>query len=276
VKQRTRTYFIDESGDGLLFDAKGWVKPAEKGGLKHFYLGLADVDDPDGLTDSLSDLRARLMADSYFRNVPSMQPDAGKTAVFFHAKDDLAEVRREVFGLLVEQDIRFLAEIKSMEKVLSYVRYQNQKDPEYRYRPNELYEHMTRRLLKNKLHKEDRYRIVFARRGSSVEAKALEGAIDRAQQRFCEEHGLMTVADVEVLSALPRDHGGLQAVDYFLWALQRFWERGEDRYLSFLLPKVSLIHDIDDTTEDAYGKYYTRKKPPFNGSKRLEASDIGS
>lgn len=267
MEEPIRTYFIDESGDGLLFDAKGRVRQAGQGGLKHFYLGLADVWDPEGLTEALCDLRGRLLADPYFRNVPSMQPDAGKTAAFFHAKDDLPEVRREVFNLLVAHDIRFLAEIKRMDEVLAYVRYRNRTDPEYRYRSNELYEHMTRRLLKTKLHKEQCYRIVFARRGSASEARALAGAISVTQRRFCEEHALASAAEVEVVSELARHHGGLQAVDYFLWAVQRYWERGEERYLSFLMPRVSLIHDIDDTRERDYGKYYTRKKPPFGGSK---------
>jgi hypothetical protein len=40
------------------------------------------------------------LADPYFKGVPSMQADAKKTALFFHAKDDLPEVRREVFRVL--------------------------------------------------------------------------------------------------------------------------------------------------------------------------------
>jgi hypothetical protein len=274
VEPQIRTYFIDESGDGVLFDAKGRVKLGTDGSLKHFYLGLADVQHPEALTAALTDLRTRLMADPYFRNVPSMQPSGHKTAALFHAKDDLPEVRREVFALLVEHNIRFLAEIKRMDKVLAYVRYRNETDPVYRYRSDELYEHMTRRLLKNTLHKEERYRVVFARRGSTTGGRALADAIDQAQRKFCEERGITTVSEIEVVSAFSRDHGGLQAADYFLWALQRYWERGEERYLAFLLPKVSLIHDIDDIREAAYGRYYTRKKPPLGGSSKMEASDI--
>jgi len=135
---------------------------------------------------------------------------------------------------------------------------------------------MTRRLLKTKLHKENKYRIVFAHRGTSGRARALTEAIDSAQRRFRQEHSFESATEIEVVSATPREHGGLQAVDYFLWALQRFFERGEERYLSFLWPKVSLVHDIDDTRQSGYGVYYTRKKPPFGGSKKLETSDIGS
>jgi hypothetical protein len=52
-----------------------------------------------------------------------------------------------------------------------------------------------------------------------------------------------------------------QAVDYFLWALQRFYERREDRYLKFVWPAVKLVYDIDDIRQAKYGTYYTQKKP---------------
>ena len=227
-----------------------------------FYLGLAEVADPDGLTADLEQLRATLLADPYFRDVPSIQPEAGKTALYFHAKDDVPEVRREVFRLLLAHDIRFLAEVTSMARVLGYVQQRNRFDASYRYHPNELYDHMTRRLLKTKLHKEDSYRVVFARRGSSSRAQALTGAIEATRSRFCAEHGIESPVEIEVVSATPSLHGGLQAVDYFLWSVQRLFERREDRYLAYIWPKVSLVHDIDDTREKPYGVYYTRQKPP--------------
>jgi hypothetical protein len=56
-------------------------------------------------------------------------------------------------------------------------------------------------------------------------------------------------------------NGGLQAVDYFLWALQRFCERSEDRYLEFLYPQFSMVRDLDDKRLHPYGSYYNQKKP---------------
>ena len=53
----------------------------------------------------------------------------------------------------------------------------------------------------------------------------------------------------------------LQAVDYLLWALQRLYERREDRYLQYVWPLVRLVHDVDDTRTAQYGVYYTQKKP---------------
>ena len=75
-------------------------------------LGVLGVADPAALTTQLASLREALLADSYFKGVPSMHPEGGKTALAFHATDDLPEVRRAVFGLLAQSDVRFQAVVK--------------------------------------------------------------------------------------------------------------------------------------------------------------------
>ena len=50
-------------------------------------------------------------------------------------------------------------------------------------------------------------------------------------------------------------------VDYFVWALQRLYERGEERYLAYLWKAVRLVHDTDDRREAGYGVSYTQSKP---------------
>ena len=59
----------------------------------------------------------------------------------------------------------------------------------------------------------------------------------------------------------PANDTGLQVADYFTWALQRLYERREDRYLEYLRKSFRLVQDIDDTREARYGVYYSRKKP---------------
>ena len=93
----TRHYFVDEGGDGTLFSRKGKILVGTEGCSRFFILGLLDVSDPIVLEDRLDQLRGQLMNDSYFKSVPSMQPVNRKTALAFHAKDDLPEVRRDVF-----------------------------------------------------------------------------------------------------------------------------------------------------------------------------------
>jgi hypothetical protein len=41
-----RHYFVDEAGDGTIFDAKGRVIIGSEGCSKFFMLGLLDVDHP--------------------------------------------------------------------------------------------------------------------------------------------------------------------------------------------------------------------------------------
>lgn len=257
-----RHYFVDEGGDSTLFASRGRVI-IETPGCSHFFmLGLLDVPDPAGLQQAFDDLRARLMNDLYFKDVPSLREDGQKTALAFHAKDDLPEVRKEVFMLLRNAlGLRFFAVVTDKWRVLEYVRQQNERNPTYRYHPNELYDYLVRRLFKNLLHKDSGYEIVFSGRGKSDRTEALLQAIETARQRFARQWGINNMATINVLARTPQQDAGLQAVDYFTWALQRLYEKGEDRFLSYLWPAVHLVQDIDDKRQAGYGMYYTQKKP---------------
>src|SRR5437879_6465589 len=93
-------YFIDEAGDPVLFGKRKVIVGTQSS--RYFLLGKLEVGDPVALAQALDDLRKQLLADPYFNSVPSMKPAEGKTAVLFHAKDDLAEVRDRVFHLLAQ------------------------------------------------------------------------------------------------------------------------------------------------------------------------------
>ena len=255
-------YYVDESGDPTLFDSKGRVLVGSEGCSRFFILGLLQVSDPEGLDARLADLRARLLSDTYFSGVPSMQPDARKTALAFHAKDDLPEVRREVFTLLKQEEVRFFAVVRSKKATLAYVRSRNQMDPDYRYHPNELYDYLVRRLFRDRLHQSDRNVITFAKRGKSDRTRALMEALESARLRYSQIWGSSVDTSIEMASSLSRDQGGLQAVDYFLWALQRLYERGEERFLHLIWPRCRLVHDVDNTRTAKYGAYYNKKAPP--------------
>lgn len=207
-------------------------------------------------------LRKTLLADTYFRNVPSMQPEKKKTALAFHAKDDIPEVRREVFSLLRSYDMRFFAVVKNKLKVLDYVLQRNEHNPYYHYHPNELYEYMIRRLFRDRLHKDARYyKILFSKRGKRDRTAALMDALEKARENFYKKWGIKGTAPIEVYPRSIAESPGLQAVDYFLWALQRFYERHEDRYVGYLWNTFRLVHDIDDTRQSKYGVYYNQKRP---------------
>ncbi|WP_137891044.1 DUF3800 domain-containing protein [Ramlibacter sp. 2FC] len=120
-------FFVDEAGDATLFAKGGKVVVATEGCSRFFIEGKPECRDVDALKADLDSLRAEVLADPYFKGVPSLDPARQRTAVNFHTKD----------------------------------------------------------------------------------------------------------------------HAGLQAVDYYLWALQRFYERGETRYLDFIWPQTLEVLDLD-------------------------------
>lgn len=118
----TLHFFVDEAGDPTLFNAKGRILVGQEGCSKTFILGKLDVEDPAALHTAFETLRTDLLADPYFKRVPSMQAERGKTGRAFHAKDDAPEVRREVFKVLLRFDLRFYGVIRQKSALLDYVR----------------------------------------------------------------------------------------------------------------------------------------------------------
>jgi hypothetical protein len=190
-----------------------------------------------------------------------MQAEQRKTAIAFHAKDDLPEVRREVFTLLSRQNVQFFAVVRDKAVIAQKVLEQNEKRPAYRYHPNQLYDRCVSHLFKERLHKRDGYSIIFARRGKSDRTEALDKALQAARTAFRKRWGIVGTAPIEISASDLAEAPCLQAVDYYLWALQRFYEKQEDRFLNLIWPQTRLIADVDDTREKGYGVYYSQKNP---------------
>ena len=104
--------------------------------------------------------------------------------------------------------------------------------------------------------------VLLSRSGENpTTPNALCEALQSAQNRFAEQHNVTSDMFLQVSQASPKDQASLQAVDYFIWALQKLYELGEERYVNYLWPAFRLVHDIDDRREAGYGVYYTQKKP---------------
>ncbi len=258
---RTCHYFVDEAGDGTLFNKRKQTVVGREGCSLCFILGALEVADPARLGKELESLRSTLRADPYLAKVPSMQPERRKTAVAFHAKDDCVEVRREVYRLLMKHDMRFFAVVRHKRTIVDKVLEHNKTNSDYRYQPNQLYDRCVSQLFRDQLHKEGGYLIRFSQRGNRSRSDALKKAIEQARANLRVKWGISATAPIEIVAATPDQAGGLQAVDYFLWALQRLYERGEDRYWEYVAPKVSLVHDVDNTRENECGAFYGKENP---------------
>jgi hypothetical protein len=255
-------YFIDEAGDSTLFDRHGNVIIGNEGNSRFFILGLLKAGDPYSLRRNMDHLREAIINDPYFEGVPSLDPNRERTAIAFHAKDDPPEVRYKVFELLRQRDdISFIAIVCEKSKRLDYVLGRQESDSTYHYHPDEMYDYLCRRLFKDRLHLADEYQVIFAQRGSKKRTQALERQLDIAQERRLQEIPKDERPKIHVRSGLSKYNAGLQAVDYYLWALQRCYERGEDRFLRNIRNHCKLIMDIDDKRNNEYGEYYNNKNP---------------
>lgn len=111
-KEKTNHYFVDEAGDLTFFDKKGRIIVGQPGASKFFMVGVAQIFQPEKVILELAELRKQLCNDPYFKDIPSMQTSAKKTAITFHAKDDHQDVRMEVFKLMQTFELKIFVAIR--------------------------------------------------------------------------------------------------------------------------------------------------------------------
>jgi len=83
----------------------------------------------------------------------------------------------------------------------------------------------------------------------------------KAVANFEKSSGKKVDSSHHVVSNYPTNDPCLQVVDYVLWALQRLYEKQEDRYFNYLSEKFVRIIDLDDKRKKDYGVYYDKRNP---------------
>ena len=111
----------------------------------------------------------------------------------------------------------------------------------------------------------DDLHICFAKRGNKPRNAALRAALEEAVKTFERSFGFAYPAKNTLVSSTPPKSIGLQAVDYYLWALQRFYERHEERFLDLIWPQVGEIHDLDRVQDGKWGVFDAKRKPLDGG-----------
>lgn len=255
-----RHYFVDEAGDLSFFNRKGRIIVGQPGASKFFMVGVAQIADPEAVAWELNALRSSLMTHPRYKGISSMQPQAKKTAIAFHAKDDYAEIREQVFELIQSFDVKVFVAIRSKAEIAETAK-ANFKSLGKKLQQNTIYDDLVKRLFRNLLHKADVIQIAIARRGKEAREEALEQAINQAQKNFEAKWKISSNSSILVEPAYPSQVAGLQVVDYYLWALQRLYEREEDRFFKQLAQKYRLIMDLDDKRNKGYGEWYSDRNP---------------
>src|SRR5690242_6465366 len=101
-KTGSNWFFVDESGDPTFYDGKGNLIVGQEGCSPILLLGFVETQDPSALRKALLELQQTIVNDPYFEGVPSLS----KTRIAFHAKDDLPEIRFQVYKLLATLDFK--------------------------------------------------------------------------------------------------------------------------------------------------------------------------
>ena len=258
--------FVDEAGGSTLFGGQrgSGMIVGNEGCSQYFIMGKLEVHDPESVSRALAELHQTILNDPYFSGVESFKPERRKTALGFHANNDLPEVRFQVFNFLKGQGdrIRFHAVVADKRVIAAQEQKRRETDSAARYDPNSLYDGLIRSLFSKRhtLSKSESYKVCIAKRGKSDRNAALRQAIGHAENDFEKTFGFRRGTwHIEVSS--PEQTNCLQAVDYFLWAVQRFYERKEDRFLNLLWPQIGEIHDLH-LDKKASGAFFSGKDIP--------------
>ena len=152
---------------------------------------MLEVNDPARLTEALKALREQLLADPYFNSAESFKPERKKTALRFHAKDDLPEVRVKVFDLLRSfgSDLHFRAVVCDKQAIHLREVALREQTPGYRYNPDHLYDELARSLIGKFTRMADGCRLWIAKRGNKDRNAALRTALEHAEADFTQSFG---------------------------------------------------------------------------------------
>jgi hypothetical protein len=178
-----------------------------------------------------------------------MHLERRKTALAFHAKNDLPEVRWRVYERLRRLDIKVAVALRRKVVLEAEARAMFQKTGR-KLRPDDVYDALVTQLFIGRFRDDTKNHIAFATRKTALRDAALTHAIERA----CVAQAC--TAQCEVVSDRPSGAAGLQVIDYYLWAVQRLFERTEGRFFAGIAEQIEYVWDLDDTRDGVGGVRY--------------------
>jgi len=147
--------YLDEAGD-TTFYGKGKVSIIGNVGVsKAFILGMVKLkEDKDAVKKEIIRLRKQVENDDYLNCIPSVIKKINKNGFFFHAKDDIPEVRKILYGFINEIDCSFEAVVgRKIPKL-----YENT----HKGKENIFYSDLLSHLLKNKFSLKEHLHLTIA------------------------------------------------------------------------------------------------------------------
>ncbi|MBM2817254.1 MAG: hypothetical protein HW421_4016 [Ignavibacteria bacterium] len=246
--------FLDEAGD-TTFYGKGKIDiVGNKGVSKSFLIGMIKFKEPlENVRIKLLNIKDKVLSNIYLNSISSIKKKLNNDIFYFHATDDPPEVRMIFYDFIKSINCSFEAIVgRKIPAVF---------DKKHMSLENEFYADILSHLLKNKFATKSKLILNISERGSSTNNKNLDKALHIAQQR-----AILNRDNKEIITNISfniRNHSSeplLNIADYFCWAVQRVFERGETRYYDYISDKISLVIDLYDATKyENWGNYYGPK-----------------
>ena len=237
--------FLDESGDTTFYGKNKRIIIGNEGVSKSFILGMVKFKtNLDPIRQEILMLQKEIENDEFYKDVPSVKKKIAQGAYYFHAKNDIPEIREKFFRYIKTLNCSFEAIVA---RKLPDIHEKNHEGKETLF-----YADILSHLLKNKFSKYDKFVLNIASRGKSTKNHNLERALEIAKTRFLENHPSKEIQTRVVFNVTDQTNEPLLNVaDYFCWSIQNVFEKGNVRFYNFLQDKISSVIDLYDF--ESYG-----------------------
>lgn len=105
-----------------------------------------------------------------------------------------------------------------------------------------IYKYLVTELVKDHIKNQNQIEMYFASMTGIVSPGTMQEAIDSALKAIYKENEAQ--AKINIYVQQPSHTPLLQVVDYILWTIFRFYEKGETRYMDFMKDKIKIVNDI--------------------------------
>jgi hypothetical protein len=254
--------FLDEAGD-TTFYGKGKIPILGNPGVSNtFILGMVHYEEqlPD-IRTKINNLSKEIQISPYYIKVPSVLKRVNKGSFYFHAKDDLPELRKEFFDFILTLKCSFQV-VVGRKNIARFERKHNGKQAEF-------YADLLSHLLKDNLNKYNGLVINTAERANSTAIINLEKVLEKAKNRFIKIFPNEKIHSKITFSVHKYKKEPLLSIaDYFCWAVQRVFEKGETRFYEYLINRISFVEDLYETViHEINNNYYTEANPLTENNK---------
>ena len=234
--------FIDESGDTTFFGKKGRIIIGNEGVSKSFILGMVQFNtNINIIRNNVISMQKEIENDPLLQDISKIKNKKAKDGYFFHAKDDISELKNKFIRFIKTLDCSFEAIVA--RKIPDMF--------EKKHKSNEahLYADLLSELLKNKIRKNKKLVLNIASRGKCTRNANIELALKTIKKTYGKKVNFEFQTNIKFNITNQIQEPLLNVADYFCWTIQRVFEKGDTKYYNFLKEKIKLIVDIYDWKE---------------------------